>query len=56
MQTGSGSKQRMQTHLNVLKHVWVIADFSQLHDSVHKCLSTPFALRSSKESQNRTDY
>lgn len=52
-QSGSESKQNT-THLNVLKHVWVIADLSQLHDSVHKCLSTSFPLRISGESQNRT--
>lgn len=41
----SGSIHTIQTYLNVLKHVWVVADFSQLHDSVHKCLSTSFPLR-----------
>lgn len=38
----------MQTYLDVLKHIWVIADFSQLHDSIHKCLGTSFPLRTSR--------
>ena len=42
---------RTQTYLNVLKHIGVVADFSQLHDSVHKCLSASFPLRTRGASQ-----
>lgn len=38
------TKYKMQTHLNVLKHIWVVADLPQLHDSVHKRFSTSFPL------------
>lgn len=31
-------------HLDVLEHVWVVADLPQLHDGVHQGLGTTFAL------------
>lgn len=31
-------------YLDVLKHIGVVANLSQLHDSVHQCLRTTFAL------------
>lgn len=31
-------------YLDVLKHIGVVANLSQLHNSVHQCLCTTFAL------------
>lgn len=36
-------------YLNVLEHVGVVADLSQLHDSVHQGLRTSFTLENLKE-------
>lgn len=36
--------QVRHSHLNVLEHVWMVADLFQLHNRVHQGLCTSFAL------------
>lgn len=48
-QSGSEAKRGAQTYLDVLKHIGVIADFSQLHDGVHESLGASLPLRAGRE-------
>lgn len=51
----SGQRQAGQRgpHLNVLEHIWVVADLPQLHDGVHQGLGATFALQRKKSLPNR---